>query len=347
MNKSQAMIAIARLNKCAKHILAFMNVGIKVDFDVINDDLEKVANEARSLRSYVSANLSDFFLFPIESLTEPSVITEYAKESLTTAKQIQTFEKMTKSISDLKMLAKAYRSMKMEEQYAGLVVDFHTPEALAAFQKAVKAGLLTDDYMPNKLSRRTKKYLAMALSQYSNLPNRRSWTVFKDQWGDSEFRHVRITINKEKEREKILAIFPETDFDSMSKHCTEDHFDVTNTEDEILALFTSLITYHYVDPQTKFSDFLKVFGIGDMEYRKPVNWIAEVKDFCAFIHCAFDATNRRIWGRACQCFVHNGNPFHKPTLLSQRSLMTRKQTEHSYYLKMKSICSEFNKNVIM
>ena len=88
MNKSQAMIAIARLNKCAKHILAFINVGIKVDFDVINDDLEKVANEARSLRSYVSANLSDFFLFPIESLTEPSVITEYAKESLTTLQQV-------------------------------------------------------------------------------------------------------------------------------------------------------------------------------------------------------------------------------------------------------------------
>lgn len=342
MNRSKAIITLAKVNKCAKEIRYAVEYKQSLDFDSIKDELIFISSESQRLESFIKRNLDEGIAFIISGLPDSEVIIDFIRKYDLTKEDNLLMSSLVSIIETLKTIHSGIENVVIKDEYFGLQEEFKTPEALYVFKQAVREGFLTEDYLPNNLTQAQMKVLAWAIGRKIEIPRRKRWSVFEKQWNNSEFRHHKLALHKTTDIDVIKAVYPDVDYSPLYDNSASNHFTSSITQKKLMSVFMALVVHGYIDPGTSFIEFVKIIGKGDLCNRKPVNWIADMKDLCAFVYCAFDATNRQISGTTCHCFILKGAVINHSTLIVRTSKMKRHEMDKPYFLKMKVICQAFN-----
>ena len=344
MNKQQAKIALAIVNKLSKQTASLIALDRVIDAMSDLPNIVKVKKYRTEFRKYMDKILSDDIVSDIEAVRSSSNIWGYLLMHKEIGKETQILlREFATLIDELKSYASAHRECARLHKYKSLIDEFANDETLSAMQRATDAGLLTDEFKPNGLTMSQARIFAWAIGKIINIPCKKQYVLFERQWGCECLRACTIPEKDNEDIAIIKKVFPEVDFAPLTATKEDEFFDVEQDDEEILTMFMSLIMHKYIDSRTSYTDFIKVFGRGNLDNRIRVNWIRSQRCLAYFVYITFRKSNYKFWEKAKNCFVINGSTPHKGSMKTGLRAALGKHTIENYDPILYNISRIFNK----
>lgn len=325
MDRQQAAICIAKMNKYSRQIETYIEANTPLDFKTIAPEIAKVGSWGEAIIDYLHKNPSFGATRDICNIHDPGRINEYLKSAKRLKADIKIYLKeLVGTITKLKDYAEKYQKQYRKGPYEKLIEELAYKEAKDVFLRIQKAGFIDDDF---KLKKSTKKIqtfvLGWSIINLLKLPKRKSWALIERQWECTRLSGVTLPEQKTKDIDKVKAIFPELDYSDMFPGPADKQFEVNCGEDVLMDVFLTLVTHGFISKRTKFENFRTIFTICKAENLKPVDWIGSVRYLTYFVHYAFGKTNDKYLERTRFCFTLKGNPLNRGTIKSTTSLSVR------------------------
>ena len=345
MNRQEVAISLAQLNLINKKVSSavLLNQGlceVMSQYDLtsiqkIGDDilLYLKKNPCQSIMSFIDTMYDIEQLRNILSCNNKVYLSQFEYMLLT--KLVDTNDRL----NDFATLYKTmYRKGKLLEDI------FENERAIELFQRAQKAGFLDNKYqLTNKISNVQIRTLAYAISEVLGIKPKERYKYFQRQWNINDIAKTALPELYSKTVEAIKKLYPEVDFSPLTGKNDAAYFEVPYPRERMEELFMSLIMLGYIDKKTKLVDFMKMFRIGDVSNRIPVNWIREQRCLSFFVKHAFQYSNKDIWMKAQNCFTIKGHTPNRQGLKSSMATLVREKRGDDFDLCLKSLCDNFNR----
>ena len=208
--------------------------------------------------------------------------------------------------------------------------------------EAQNAGFLDYKFQPLKdTSIVQMKTLAYALGNRINVPLRRRWVLFSEQWNVAAINSAQIPNPKSESIQNILNYYKDVDFTDLFCPTDNVRFNTSYSSRRIKTMFMSLINLGYIDPETTEDQMLAIFSKGVFE--KPINWLKELRLLAYFIDTAIAPTNKDIWAATTCCFTVNGKEPNRGSLKSALGSVKTKGIYETYAPDILRIAQQFNR----
>lgn len=317
MNRQTAVICLAKLNRYSKQINSKIELEQPMDFKILTPEIYDVRDWGNDILSFVSSNPSYEVVREMDIIHDVSNIQAYLKSTkLPTATKIPLME-FTATVVKLKEYAEDYMKSYRKGPYEKLVDELASEKGKELFLKMKEAGFVDDDFKLTKsVNRIQTKILAWVAITKLKLPKKKSWSILERQWECCRLGNIPVPEQKTRDIDKIRTVFPELDYSTLFPEPTEKFFKVKCSNEVLLEVFLALVTNGFISKRTKFENFQKIFGIGDTENMKPIEWKKTLRMLVHFVHHSFSKTNAKYLEATRNCFVINGKELNKGTLKS-------------------------------
>lgn len=325
MDRQQAAICIAKMNRYSRQIDTYIETDTPLDFKIIAPEIAKVSGWGDDIIEYLHKNPSIGAVTEISGIHDPGRIYAYLKTAKRLKADIKIYLKeFAQTITRLQDYAEKYQKQYRKGPYEKLIEELAYKEAKDVFLRIQKAGFIDEDFKLKKSVKRIQTYvLAWSIINILKLSKRKSWSLIERQWECGRLNGVSLPEQRTKDIDKVKAIFPELDFSGMFPAPEEKQFEVNCGEDVLMEVFLTLVTHGFISKRTKFENFIKIFTISKAEELKPVDWIGSVRYLTYFVHYAFGKTNSKYLEKTRFCFTLKGNPLNRGTIKSTTSLSVR------------------------
>lgn len=344
MNRQEVAISLAQLNQINKKVSSaiLLNQGLS---EVMSQyDLASIPNIGDNILQYLEKNPCQSIVSFMDTMYDIEQLREMLSCNKARFSKIEyMLLKMLVDTNDrLNEFATQYKTMCRKGK---LLEDiFENERAIELFQRAQKAGFLDNQYqLTDKISNIQIRTLAYAISEVLGINPKERYKYFQRQWNINDIAKTALPELYSKTMEAIKKLYPEVDFTPLT--CKNDvaFFEVPYPRERLEELFMSLIMLGYIDKKTKLKDFLKMFRIGNVSNRIPVNWIREQRCLSFFVKHAFQYTNKDIWMKAQNCFTIKGHTPNRQGLKSSMATLVREKRGDDFDLCLKSLCDNFNR----
>lgn len=325
MDRQEAMICIAKMNRYSRLINSCIETGTTIDLKCIAPEIGDVCIWGEDILEYLNKNPSCGLVNEISLIRDASKLSVYLRHNDKLRVATKAFLKeFIQTVTKLQDYAEKYMKQYRKGPYEKLVNELAYKEAKDVFIKIKDAGFIDEDFKLKKSTTRIQTaLLAWSIIKSLKLPRRRSWAVIERQWECGRLGGIPFPEQKTNDMEKVKSIFPEVDYSTLFAKPTEQQFEVSCGEDVLMEVFLTLVTHGFISKKTKFENFMKIFNKANADNFKPVDWIASVRYLTYFVHYAFAKTNRKYLERTRYCFTLKGKPLNKGTLKATASFTLR------------------------
>lgn len=335
MNRQQIIVVIAIINKISKEIGTMISTGDYSEAVKIIPEIKKMKRYDTEIEKFFKVSSCEPFIRDIDHICSTDKLWEVIMSGKINDLEILALLKdFAMTVDKLKSYSATYKRVSKEAKFIYLVDELSNDKALEAMQRAVDAGLLTSTYqLDGCLSRLQVRVLAFALAKVIGLPRKGQYSIFMHQWHWDENDRLSWIHMPEGEHDDINLIkkvFPEVDYTLLIRPNPTAFFNIDCDDEKILSLFMSLLSHGYIDCSTTYENFRKVFGRGNLDERKPVNWIKPQRALSYFIYLTFDDKVFNIWQKTKNCFVLNGKIPNLGSLRSGLKKIEREGLDNSY-----------------
>ena len=165
MDRQQAAICIAKMNKYSRQIETYIEANTPLDFKTIAPEIAKVGGWGEAIIDYLHKNPSFGATRDICNIHDPGRINEYLKSAKRLKADIKIYLKeLVQTIIKLKDYAEKYQKQYRKGPYEKLIEELAYKEAKDVFLRIQKAGFIDDDF---KLKKSTKKIQTFVLNHQS------------------------------------------------------------------------------------------------------------------------------------------------------------------------------------
>lgn len=339
MNKVQAVVYLSQLNRISKIVTSWMLLSQSIDMGLVRDVFRAVQKNQVDVVIYLQGHITENLAKLTETISPMSelqafLLAKKKKNSISSNERIMLSE-IYNAVSALKEYVKIWRNQQISTKYKMLIKPFANEVALEAFNRAVKAGFLLPDYkLAPSLTRTQRKVLAFAIGQLLVIPTRKRYVYFEQQWECDRIGCIYLPECFQDEIDVVRNAFPEVDYSSLLNSNPGFCFSVPYSTERIKELFNMLMEQHYIDSNTKYSAFKRIFSLGNQANFEPVEWKKNLRSLSYFVYNVLAPTNKDYWTKAQYCFTVNGKTPNRGTLRS------------GYGIIMSGIGDEFDKTVL-
>jgi len=344
-HRGQVAICIARMNRSSKQLRYYGNMQKDLVPSAITELMPDMTKWANEVYEYWLSHSESILGNEIEKLDDLDFLQTYMEKSshaLTPKLQVQTFEYIS-VVSNLKEEA----AKLLKEAIGGdlnLTISLNELGAKDEMVEAQNAGFLDYRFQPTKgMSIVQIKTLAYALGNRINVPLRRRWVLFSEQWNNSAIGRAQIPNPKSESIQAILKFYKDVDFTDL--FCPNDNarFQTSFSARRIKTMFSSLINLGYIDPETTEEQMLAIYGKGELE--KPINWLKELRLLAYFIDTAMAPTNKDFWTATACCFTVNGKEPNRGCLKTALVTVRAKGIYDTYAPDILSVAQQYNRPI--
>ena len=220
-------------------------------------DYDELADE---IISYVDTDKDRLLYEPLMQLTDSKTIREY----LDSDHEHQQYDDILRKLADTLDKLREYGN-KLYRGISGQLTPFFCNEkSEALLQRAVDAGLLTEDFMPAKGTERFQlKLIATAFNAIMGYGVRDKWCHFQELWG-CDFHRSIIPLTKGKAIYEIAQLYPEANLWSLVIPKTNQSKLKTDlSEKQATKLFQLLRRMGYIEKHTRVQNFPSILDLSD------------------------------------------------------------------------------------
>lgn len=345
MNRQEAVLTITKVNRIVKQLNYWCDLAVEIDLSAFGDNILYLGKWTNEVHTYLNENPDRKLLGLVEDIGAPSLIETYLTQKGETlpaevSKSLKDYVSVFHQIQgDCEALHKKTRG-----KYANLPDHLANGKASDLLTRAVKAGILDEDYQPTEKANPAKlKVIAFAVSQLMCFDKRHTYIYFDQLWcrGGYHLSSVNLPRVSNKNYQDILELYPEVDFSGLIKTYSGFVFNSPYDDKRKKVLLKALIYNGYVDPSTKPSQFLGIFDT--KTFKQPVNWLREQRLLAYFVKNAFGPTNsKNLWVKAASCFLVDGKTPHKESLVTGYNAIERSGLADTYNTDLKNIAETYN-----
>lgn len=344
MNERQtAVLNLARFNKLVKELT--YNICILGDVSLKDFAMELLDYEewATSVLDYARKIQSPRFMEELYRLGKPKLLDDFLYESKGKIPDTEheILSRIIEYLNDFDAIYQEYEKAAKGE-FCQLVSLLANKEAMKLLDRSVKAGYLNKEYQPTAITDMYMlKIIAFAISKILQLPVRKTWATFEEQWHDAYHLSDIPNSNIQFEASKpVMELYPEVDFNELINPK-----DVYLTEkygrDRVKAMFYELKRGGYIAKETPIDEFYSIFRLGKLNERVPVDWIKEQKLLVYFCYLAFSQTNNELWVKVQACFTINEKPINKESIKSCMVYLKKRKDFLTTDVRLRKIASDY------
>ena len=349
MNRQEAVIAIAKINRLVKTLY----YKIDMDFDLcitdFDDDISELARKAEEVHAFLKKNPIKILAELIQKIGTMESVDDYINQRNCTidARIRPSLVLLCKNMSELQDFCRKVVS-KEDPKYPGLVRALANKKAVQLLKRAIDAKLLNEHFMPEESTSSAQlRVIAFAVGTLLKIPKNQLYVHFEKQWNRPNYRLSTISLPLKHGYEKhrfAMSLYPEVNFEAMSLPSKEiDTFYTDRDQMHIKRLYEDLITHGFIAHYTSLEEFEGIFNTKN--YIRPIDWIQEQRLLGYFVQIAFSKLNtRNIWNKTVCCFSIFGNEPHKGSLCSGYTKLVRMNLVDTYNYELKEIAERFNKD---
>ncbi len=346
MNRQQAAIKIAKVNRFIKQLNYWSALGENIHPAAFGDDIYSMGTWTKEIQKYLRTD-ENFLLLAdlIECVGDVSVIDEYIEKHSRRMEEI-----MRQSLIGLSRNVKSLLSECQELRKASKGDFSMLPDALfndtciELLQRAVTAGFLDSSFQPTaKGNYNNLKIIAYAVSQVMKFDQKHTYCYCEKMW-HKRLSPVMLPVCKTESYTEAMGLFPEVDFSLLLKEHEPVVFNSPFNDEHKDALRKELAKHGYIARNTTAKQFFAIFDKD--RFKTPVNWLKEQRQLGIFVKLALGpSNNKNLWLKAVSCFTVNGKRPHKGSLVSGCSMLERTGALESYDTVLTAICKAYNTKV--
>lgn len=348
MNRQEAAITIARINRQVKQIYHWIDLDEELGISTIDPEVVDMSTWVEQVYDFLKAEPILLLAQQILKIGPAKSIEDYLNERNGTidARVRPHILAYTKSMHNLEDLAKKIVA-EQHPDFPDLVPGLANQEAADLLGRAVDAHLLDKKYMPlEETTSAQLRVIAFAVGTLLKFPSRQLYYQFEKQWNRASYRVSTVPLPKHYHCDKHLfamSLYPEVNFTKITTTYRENNTFYTHQSIErIKRLFDDLINFGYIDVASQFEDFLGIFD--SEKFIRPIEWIAEQRFLTYFLWITFSKENPiNLWVKAMCCFRIQGHEPHKGTMSSSISYIRRNKLLDKYNPELKAISERFNR----
>ncbi len=348
MNRQEAVITIAKINRQVKQIYYWIDLDEELGISTIDPEVVDLSTWVDQVYDFLKETPIILLAEQVLKIGPVKSIEDYLNERNGTIDarvrpHIQAYTKSMHNLEDLckKIVAEQYKD------FPDLVPALANEEAAALLGRAVDAHLLDKKYMPLKETTSAQlRVIAFAVGTLLGFPERQMYYQFERQWNRAAYRVSTVDLPRLYHCDKHLfamSLYPEVNFTKITTSYRENNIFYTSQGiEKKKRLYDDLIKFGYIDIATKFENFIGIFD--SEKFQKPIEWIAEQRYLTYFIWMTFSKENpKNIWVKTMCCFRIQGHEPHKGTMGSSISFMRRKNLLEKYNPELRTISERFNR----
>jgi hypothetical protein len=342
-HRGQAAIYLARMNRSSKQLRYYGNMQKDLVPSAISELMPDMFKWANDVYDYWLSHPEPILGNEIEKVDDVDFLRCYMGEYshlLHSKQQVLVLEYIL-----LVTNMKEESDKVLKESLGGNLKITRSLNELGAEKEMIEAqnaGFLDYKFQPlEDTSIVQMKTLAYALGNRINVPLRRRWILFSEQWNVSAINSAQIPNPKSESIQKILNYYKDVDFTDLFCPTDDARFKTYFSARRIKTMFTSLINLGYIDPETKEEQMLAIFGKG--EFVKPINWLRELRLLAYFIDTAMAPTNKDFWTATACCFTVNGKVPNRGSLKTALGTVKSKGIYETYASDILNIAQQFNR----
>lgn len=334
--RQEAAMNIATFNKATKLIAGAISLG---EEDLIEEAVDcdiDFKNLADNIADYIIDDPDPKLYDQLIHLTDTTLFRKHIAQYPSANYSIQ-LKVVMEQIERLVEYGRRVHQAR-NDSHPGLIDFFANDRAEELFNRAVKANILTEQYMPNKgLQRYQIKVTALCIADALGLKTRNKWCHFDEQWGTKHIATWPIPETKGVGILRVARLYPEVDIwkliggkEIQPNVKRKSTLETTMSKSQACALLKGLIMAGYIDPRTEEENFLGIMGLVKIP-PTPINWTGQsLRSLVYFMKTLFSDMNRDVLRQASVRFTYHGNRINHETLKSQSSILNRHLTDDGF-----------------
>lgn len=342
-HRGQAAILLARMNRSSKQLRYYGNMQMDLVPSAIAELMPDMLKWANDVYEYWLSHSEPILGAEIEKVDDLDFLQNYLNEQsekLTSKHQILLHE-YTSLMGDMKD-----RADRVLKQSIGgnlnITMGLNELGAEKEMINAQEAGYLDYKFQPIEgMSRAQLKTLAFAIGTRINIPLRRRWVLFEEQWNIKMLNTTQIPNPKLESIQEMLDFYSDVNFTDLFCPSEDIRFKTPFSSRRIKTMFSSLIKKGYVDPDTTEQQMLAIFG--KEEFDQPINWLKDLRQLAYFVDTAIAPTNKDYWAATSCCFVVKGETPNRGSLKSALGAVKEKGIYETYAPEILCIAQYFNR----
>ena len=334
ITRQKTVLNTALLRKHSWNVCHAIMVGSSDLLDLAVADSLDYDLLAAEIMSYVDTDKDRLLFEPLMQLTDSKTIREY----LDSDHEHRSYDGALMSLAETLDKLREYGNNLYRGLSGQLTPFFCNEKAEALLQRAVDAGLLTEDFMPAKGTERFQlKLIATAFNAIMGYGVRDKWCHFQELWR-SDFHRCIIPLTKGKAIYEIAQLYPEANLWTLIMPKTRQSKLKTDlSEKQATKLFLQLRRLGFIEKHTRVENFLSILDLSDYPY-SPINWTSDGKNSLVYlVMTLFRPLNPNIHKKVCDCFTYNGHPLNYGTLKAQGSYVMRHKEKFDFVVVLDEI----------
>ncbi len=343
MNRQQAAIKIAKVNRFIKQMNYWSELGENIHPAAFGDDIYSMSTWVKEIQAYLRTDKNFLLLADlIECVGDISVIDEYLGKRSRRMEEVMRQSLVGLSRNMKALLAECQELRKASKGCYSMLPDpLYNETAIGLLERAVKADILDKEFAPSsKANYNNLKIVAYAVSQIMQFDRKHTYCYFEAMW-HKRLSPVMLPSYKKGTCEETMGLFPEVDFTPL----LEDHetlvFNCPFSDERKDFLRRELAKHGYIARNTTAKQFFAIFDKD--KFKTPVNWLKEQRQLGVLAKLGLGPTNNKnLWLKTVTCFTVNGKRPHKGSLSSGSHLLERTGVLESYDTILTAICKAYN-----
>ena len=343
MNRQQAAIKIAKVNRFIKQMNYWSELGESIHPAACGDDIYSMSAWVKEIQAYLRTDKNFLLLADlIECVGDISVIDEYIGKRNRSMEEIMRQSLVGLSRNMKALLAECEELRKASKGCYSMLPDPLCNEtAIGLLERAVKADILDKEFTPSsKANYNNLKIVAYAVSQIMQFDRKHTYCYFEAMW-HKRLSPVMLPSYRKGTCEETMELFPEVDFTPLLEDHERPVFNCPFSDERKDFLRRELAKHGYIARNTTAKQFFAIFDKD--KFKTPVNWLKEQRQLGVLAKMGLGPTNNKnLWLKTITCFTVNGKRPHKGSLSSGSHLLERTGVLESYDTVLTAICKAYN-----
>lgn len=338
----EVALAIATISKVSKEVCYAININNEAEVKNAIESKTSFRSMAEDIIHFIKDEQDSLLYEQLICLPNPKPILKYISYVKSNTLLVLHLSDLANSLEMLQTFG--YELRKKHSPYPKLEPFLANDETAELLGRAVKAGILDEDYQPRKSIKLYQlRLIAIAIIEIQGFKTRDKWCHFNEQWKLDEglLARTKIPLSKGNEIYRITKLYPEVDFYGILSPNIKpsELFRTKFSVEGAIELCKSLKKHDFLSKRVSEESFLAIMGLMSIP-PSAIDWIGSFDSLVFFIREAFGDLNPNMLYLTARWFTLDGNDINHGTMKTKSSRIARMPEKYGFIPLLSALISK-------